>query len=89
MIRNLVVRLALTATIGAAALAASAPPAAAQELTADTFDRLAAHIRPAPAECSWQDIQWLESLGKGLAAAVEQQRPVLLWAMNGHPQGCT
>lgn len=85
MIRHLTGKIAAAATL-CLALAALAP---AQELTEDTFDRWAERIRPAPAECSWQDIQWLENLGKGLAAGVEQRKPVLLWAMNGHPQGCT
>ena len=80
----------LIAPLAAAALClVLAGPAPAQELTEDTFDRWASFIRPAPAECSWQEIQWLENLGKGLAAGVEQRRPVLLWVMNGHPQGCT
>lgn len=70
-------------------LAALATPAPAQELSPQTFDRWAAHVRPAPAECSWQDIQWLENVGKGIAAGARQRKPVLLWAMNGHPQGCT
>lgn len=85
MIRHL-----LAAATTALALAGPAPAQQpANPLTEATFDRLAAYIQPEPAECSWQDIQWLENLGKGLAAAVEQRKPVLLWAMNGHPQGCT
>jgi hypothetical protein len=78
-----------SAAAAALCLSALAGPAAAQELTAETFDRWAAHVRPAPAECSWQEIRWLENLGKGIAAGAEHRKPVLLWAMNGHPQGCT
>jgi hypothetical protein len=85
MIRRLIHRLAAAIVC----LAALAGPIPAQDLTDDTFDRWASYVRPAPAECSWQEIQWLENLGKGLATGVEQRKPVLLWAMNGHPQGCT
>ena len=74
------------AVIACTCVAATAP---AQDLTAETFDTWAEYIRPAAAECSWQDIHWLESLGKGVAAGAEDRKPVLLWAMNGHPQGCT
>jgi len=86
MSRLLFMRWAAAAFTSLAALATTAP---AQQLTEGTFDHWAAHVRPAPAECSWQDIRWLENLGKGVAAGVEQRKPVLLWAMNGHPQGCT
>ncbi|MFG0285428.1 MAG: hypothetical protein ACF8R7_13505 [Phycisphaerales bacterium JB039] len=78
-------------SIAAAAIACAclAAPAPAQDLTAETFDKWAEYIRPAPAECSWEEIRWLESLGKGIAAGAKDRKPVLLWAMNGHPQGCT
>jgi len=46
-------------------------------------------LAPSPAESVWEQIPWLSSYHKGLKAAGDQSRPVLLWLMNGHPLGCT
>jgi hypothetical protein len=32
---------------------------------------------------------WLLTFGEGMLAASEQEKPLLFWAMNGHPLGCT
>lgn len=46
-------------------------------------------IRAAPGELEWQDLPWETSYHAGLVAAAEGEKPLLLWAMNGHPMGCT
>ena len=46
-------------------------------------------IRPAPEELTWDTIPWLASFGDGVRRASEEGRPLLFWAMNGHPLGCT
>jgi hypothetical protein len=46
-------------------------------------------ILPAREELAWQAIGWRTSFQRALAEAQEKDRPVLLWAMNGHPLGCT
>jgi len=48
-----------------------------------------AEIQPAPAELEWTAIPWRASFGSAVLEAEEQAQPVLLWAMNGHPLGCT
>ena len=47
------------------------------------------HILPTQAERAWESIGWLASFSDGLRAADRNQRPLLLWVMNGHPLGCT
>ena len=46
-------------------------------------------LRPTDAERSFERIPWLTTFGDGLRASHAQQRPLLLWMMNGHPLGCT
>jgi hypothetical protein len=34
-------------------------------------------------------VNWLPTLWDGVIAAQKQDKPILLWAMNGHPLACT
>ncbi len=61
----------------------------ARELTEARFDALRDSILPGADELRWQEIGWRTSLREALPEASAQGRPVLLWAMNGHPLGCT
>ena len=47
------------------------------------------HVRPSEQELLYTGIQWHSSFAAGLRAAADARRPLLLWAMNGHPLGCT
>ena len=47
------------------------------------------YLEEAADEQRWREIPWLASFADGLDAAHEQEKPLLLWAMNGHPLGCT
>jgi hypothetical protein len=47
------------------------------------------HVLPTPAELRWESIPWLSSFSGGLFEAGERKKPLILWAMNGHPLGCT
>ena len=49
--------------------------------------RWLSHIRPKATEVG--GIAWLPSLWDAVEASHEKRRPILLWAMNGHPLGCT
>ena len=69
--------------------AALAGPAAGQELRGRTLQEWRALIEPAPAELAWTAIPWRASFWSALSEAQASERPVLLWAMNGHPLGCT
>jgi hypothetical protein len=68
-------------------LAASAqPPAELNDKTlADWRDR----IRPKSEELCFETVNWLPTFWEGVVAAQEQDKPILLWAMNGHPLACT
>jgi hypothetical protein len=46
-------------------------------------------IEPRPAELAYAGIPWLPSFHDGLLEAQREERPLLLWTMNGHPLGCT
>jgi hypothetical protein len=59
------------------------------ESPVDTMTRLRNWIEADAEELSWERIPWLESFGPGIVAAHKQQKPLLLWVMNGHPLGCT
>ena len=61
------------------------PPA----LTAETFAGLRDRILPTAAEEEWRRIPWKASLLDAAREARRLDRPILLWAMNGHPLGCT
>ena len=58
-------------------------------LTTNNFDMWKNYITPTQNELAWTRIPWLSSFSEGLTQANAQQKPVLLWVMNGHPLGCT
>jgi len=48
-----------------------------------------AFLQPSSEELFWREIPWLGTFWEGVNAAQAQEKPLLLWAMNGHPLGCT
>ena len=54
-----------------------------------SFERWRDYIRPHAKEESYLEIPWRESFYIAINEARETDRPILLWAMNGHPLGCT
>ena len=78
MIRSLFVAL-LILTVGAAA----------PELNDHTYIRWRDHIRPSSEDLSWQSIPWRSTFWDAVIAAQQQEKPILVWAMNGHPLACT
>ncbi len=47
------------------------------------------HLLPAEADVAWERIPWIAALGEGVRRASAEDRPVLVWVMNGHPLACT
>ena len=47
------------------------------------------HMRPAPEEVAFQEIDWIDDFALGVRASEREGKPLLFWAMNGHPLGCT
>jgi hypothetical protein len=64
---------------------AGTPP----ELNEQTFEHWREYIRPSAPELCFLEIPWRESFVVAVHEAQETRRPILLWAMNGHPLGCT
>ncbi|MSS72878.1 MAG: hypothetical protein EXS64_15500 [Candidatus Latescibacteria bacterium] len=61
------------------------PPA----LTDETFPGLFEACRSRASQERWAEIPWIGDLWEGRQQAAAQQKPMFIWAMNGHPLGCT
>jgi hypothetical protein len=61
----------------------------AQDLTDETFARWQSYLAPKAGEEEWRDIPWLPTFAEAVEASRSEGKPILLWAMNGHPLGCT
>jgi hypothetical protein len=66
-------------------------PTAGRPLTIEQdFATWCEWLRPDTRESAWATtIPWLPSFAEGIHRANEQEKPLLLWVMNGHPLGCT
>jgi hypothetical protein len=54
-----------------------------------TFQKWRDYIEPTKKEQCWEEIPWRGRFLEAMEEASEKKLPVLLWAMNGHPLGCT
>ena len=59
------------------------------KLTGQSFAAALAAILPDSAENEWRKIPWWPVLSDAIREARKQDKPILLWAMNGHPCGMT
>lgn len=55
----------------------------------DDVETLMKSIQPSAEELAWKRIPWRTSFREAVAEAQRAERPVLLWAMDGHPMACT
>ena len=78
--------LALTVTILLPGFASSS--SAAEVLTEQRFHQLHKQLQPAADE-RWRTIPWRTSLLEAQRRAVTEKKPIFIWAMDGHPLGCT
>lgn len=64
--------------------------AAAEEsgLSEARFEELRAALVPTPDE-PWQQIPWKVGLLEAQREAAQARQPIFIWAMDGHPLGCT
>ena len=93
----IMIALALTLTASAATATTPSPPGhfpqdlpgTQSQASAPTFTAWREHIAPHADEDRWLEIDWHDSTSAGVKAATKQNRPMLLWLMNGHPLGCT
>lgn len=58
------------------------------ELTVDNLAKWRAAILPSAEEMAWRKIDWRSELHTALLDGHTADKPILLWAMNGHPLGC-
>jgi hypothetical protein len=69
-------------------LVSLATPVASAQLTEREFQSLHAELQQ-PADAAWRTIPWKISLLEAQADAVAKKKPLFIWAMDGHPLGCT
>ena len=55
----------------------------------DLLDRWFPVVLPTPAELEFREIPWRPTLWEAVVEGQRDDKPILLWAMNGHPLGCT
>ena len=61
----------------------------AQDFTEKTYSNVRKSILLNSEESHWQKIQWRPNLGVAIDEARKEDKPILLWMMNGHPCGMT
>ena len=60
------------------------------DLNDATFAGLREYIRPSADDLRWQsDVPWRTTFWDAVMEAQATDRPILAWAMNGHPLACT
>lgn len=73
--------------VAVAATTFAAKAARAGELTEAKFRKL--HKQLQPGDEPWRTIPWKISLLNAQKLAAKQHKPIFIWAMDGHPLGCT
>jgi hypothetical protein len=76
----------LFATLGVFMLSLS-PALSGPELTKETLASWLMELRPSKE--AWTTIPWQVSLVPAQQLAVKEGKPLFVWAMDGHPLGCT
>jgi hypothetical protein len=59
------------------------------DLSDKTLDRYRGLIAPTAEETRYLAIPWRNTLWEAVKDAQKQDKPIVLWAMNGHPLTCT
>jgi len=73
----------------ALAVAGAQPTLQPTELNDKTFAKWRDFIRPKTEELCFETVDWLPTFWEGVIEGQEHDKPILLWAMNGHPLACT
>lgn len=82
-------RTVLAGILAAASAATSnAQQSAHGELDDARFEALQRQLTPDP-EATWRSIPWRIELLAAQAEAAAARKPLFVWAMDGHPLGCT
>ena len=67
---------------------ATSAAATAEELTEARFQKLHAELQP-DNSALWRTIPWKTSVLNAQQIAAGEKKPIFIWAMDGHPLGCT
>ncbi len=59
------------------------------ELNEENYDRIRQALTCPMDESGWREIPWRPNLGEAIVEARKENKPILLWMMNGHPCGMT
>ncbi|MEC7565012.1 MAG: hypothetical protein VX738_04950 [Planctomycetota bacterium] len=86
MYRSYLSALALTTTILLSSFVSFS--FAEDVLTEQRFLQLHKQLQPAADEL-WRTIPWRTSLLDAQRRAITEKKPIFIWAMDGHPLGCT
>jgi len=62
--------------------------ATGDELTEADFLKIHADLQPDDSAL-WRSVPWKTSVLSAQQIAAEQKKPIFIWAMDGHPLGCT
>ena len=60
-----------------------------QSIEARSIDAWQSLILPDQKQEAWAEIPWRATFWEAVLEAERARKPVLFWAMNGHPLGCT
>ncbi len=60
-----------------------------RELTEKTYSSILKTLQKLPVETHWKEIPWRPNFSEAIRDARKADKPILLWAMNGHPCGMT
>ncbi len=88
MRRALLLGLVLSGS-GTPAPGQEAPAAGVPALSDATFKPLLEFVRAKPRELGFEEIRWRPTFWEGVVEGQREGKPVLVWAMNGHPLACT
>lgn len=61
---------------------------ASEPIKHEHFNNLHSIIKPNPDEEKFMQIPWMIDLWEARKKAASEDRPILLWEMDGHPLGC-
>lgn len=81
---RLVATLCMTMVLGGP-FAGRAP---AEELSDAEFQRLHKELMPDESDL-WRTVPWKIALLDAQRTAAREKKPIFIWAMDGHPLGCT
>ena len=59
-----------------------------EPIKSEQFNKLHSIIKPNPDEEKFMQIPWMIDLWEARKKAASEDRPILLWEMDGHPLGC-